>query len=332
MKEQRTIGLGYTLVDAKIITSENSLKSLPVEPIGIVSFIDRHPEAILVAGGSTPNVMAAYVGFAPERPVMLLAAVGEDKKGAFYRQALDSRLGELQQSKTEPTGVVAILLDEGGQLLDSKSFYGAATTVQVPEYAVDDEDIGLFVTNSVVFRHSQVISAVKKVTDILKRTNGIFALNLTGTAPNKLAREALLSGLTSLDIMPDIVVGNENEALYITAENNVRDALSSFFPESRLAIITQDERGSLLRFENTIITIPAFTCPDVVDPTGAGDCYMGILLGCLSEMQHDKWTDTDIRRAANTASYGASLVVGKLTSRLDPQDFYKVTAFHADSL
>ncbi len=329
MKEAgKIIGLGYPLVDAKIKVHKNDIFKLPDNPTNLLSFLDQHQEHRLAVGGSTPNTMTAYVQFSRNKHVSLIGAVGMDARGEFYRQGTDKRLGELQQSKTIPTGIIAFLINKDGIAIDRRSFYGAATTVKAPKESYKDEKIALFVTNSVVFRHQHVISELNKITDHVKKMQGIIALNLTGTAQNKTTTNILFGGLSSINISPQIVVGNELEAQYITSQSNSTEALASLFPNSRLVAITRDEHGSMLRFDNSVINIPAYPCSKVIDSTGAGDAFMGILLGCLFEKPYNKWSLSDVKKAAFTASYGASKVVERIETRLEPAQFTEIRDYY----
>lgn len=327
MKEAgKILGLGYPLVDAKIRVY-NDIFKLPDDPTKLLSFLDQHQELRLAVGGSTPNTITAYVQFSRDKHVSFVGAVGMDARGKFYRQETDPRLGKLQQSKTNPTGIIAFLINKDGIAIDRKSFYGAAITVKAPNELDKGEKVALFVTNSAVFRHQQVVSELNKITDHVKKMQGLFALNLSGTAKNRTTTESLFDGLSSINISPQIVVGNELEALYITSKSNSTEALASLFPNSRLVVITRDEHGSMLRFENSVINIHAYPCSKVVDSTGAGDAYMGILLGCLFEKPYNSWTLSNIRKAAFTASYGASKVVERIETRLDPVQYNEIRGY-----
>jgi sugar/nucleoside kinase (ribokinase family) len=63
-----------------------------------------------------------------------------------------------------------------------------------------------------------------------------------------------------------------------------------------LIIIKKGENGSILFYEDIISVCPAIPIENVVDPTGAGDCYAGGFLGYLSKK--GKINTRTIREAA----------------------------------
>ena len=48
-------------------------------------------------------------------------------------------------------------------------------------------------------------------------------------------------------------------------------------------IIKKGEHGALMFAGESIFSVPAFPLPDIVDPTGAGDAFMGGFAGFLAQ-------------------------------------------------
>ncbi|MFO7847355.1 MAG: PfkB family carbohydrate kinase [Balneolaceae bacterium] len=108
----------------------------------------------------------------------------------------------------------------------------------------------------------------------------------------------------------DLLVINDSEAReladepnLITAANKVRD----MGPES--LIIKKGEHGALLFTGDEIFSAPAYPIIDIFDPTGAGDTFMGGLLGWLSYT--NDLSPLNMRRAVIMGSVMASFCVEK---------------------
>jgi sugar/nucleoside kinase (ribokinase family) len=80
------------------------------------------------------------------------------------------------------------------------------------------------------------------------------------------------------------IIVDSQEARLLTNEYNLikcAKKIKELGPE--LIIIKKGENGSMLFYEDTICVYPAIPIENVVDPTGAGDCFAGGFLGYLSK-------------------------------------------------
>jgi sugar/nucleoside kinase (ribokinase family) len=101
---------------------------------------------------------------------------------------------------------------------------------------------------------------------------------------------------------------NDSEASLLTGKDNTilaGDAVRQMGPQ--FVIVKKGEHGAMLFTDDGIFVIPAYPTGVVVDPTGAGDCFAGGILGYLT-------TDTSpppgrLRRAMAYGSVIASLCV-----------------------
>jgi sugar/nucleoside kinase (ribokinase family) len=81
----------------------------------------------------------------------------------------------------------------------------------------------------------------------------------------------------------DIVFMNEAEITQFTGEDNVFAAVDSILEYGvRAVVIKRGEYGSLVVSEGDMIFAPAYPVRQVVDPTGAGDCFAGGFMGYLA--------------------------------------------------
>ncbi len=103
----------------------------------------------------------------------------------------------------------------------------------------------------------------------------------------------------------DLFVLNDSEAHQLTKEDNLFAALKKLHqlgPE--YVIIKQGSHGSLLSGPQGLFLCPAYPLHHLVDPTGAGDSFVGGIMGYLANAKGS--IDRNIRRAMVYGSVVAS--------------------------
>jgi sugar/nucleoside kinase (ribokinase family) len=81
----------------------------------------------------------------------------------------------------------------------------------------------------------------------------------------------------------DVLVLNDSEARQLAADDNtIRAARSIHRLGPRYVIVKKGEHGSVLSGPAGLFLCPAYPLPRVVDPTGAGDSFVGGLMGFLA--------------------------------------------------
>ena len=106
----------------------------------------------------------------------------------------------------------------------------------------------------------------------------------------------------------DLLVINDSEARELADEPNLiiaANKVREMGPDS--LIIKKGEHGALLFTGDEIFSAPAYPVIDIFDPTGAGDTFMGGLLGWLSYT--DDLSPENMRRAVIMGSVMASFCV-----------------------
>jgi sugar/nucleoside kinase (ribokinase family) len=102
----------------------------------------------------------------------------------------------------------------------------------------------------------------------------------------------LLKLLKSLDAF----VLNDSEARQLTKEDNLFIALKKLHKLGpKYVIIKEGSHGSILSGPRGYFLCPAYPLQNVVDPTGAGDSFVGGLMGYLAAAKGS--IDDNIRRA-----------------------------------
>ena len=107
----------------------------------------------------------------------------------------------------------------------------------------------------------------------------------------------------------DVLTINEEEALQLTAETNlVRAATKIRALGPKTLVIKRGEYGALcFGPDDSLFAAPALPLAEVVDPTGAGDCFAGGFMGHLART--GEITGENVRRAVIWGSTMASYCV-----------------------
>jgi cytidine kinase len=103
----------------------------------------------------------------------------------------------------------------------------------------------------------------------------------------------------------DAFVLNDSEAHQLTKEDNVFAALKKIHKLGpKYVVIKKGSHGSILSGPRGLFLCPAYPLPKVVDPTGAGDSFVGAMIGYLAAAKGA--IDSHIRRAMIYGSVVAS--------------------------
>ena len=128
-----------------------------------------------------------------------------------------------------------------------------------------------------------------------------------------LERPELLRLMTRIDGL----VLNDSEAKMLTGESNTITAgrkLLTMGP--KFVVVKKGEHGSLFFAECETYVIPAYPTENLVDPTGAGDCFAGAMLGYIASVGKVE-PETIKRSLAYGAVVAASCVEGFSTEQLE---------------
>lgn len=103
----------------------------------------------------------------------------------------------------------------------------------------------------------------------------------------------------------DAFVLNDSEARQLTDQDNVMTALKRIHKLGpKYVIIKKGEHGAILSGPSGLFVAPAFPLEKVIDPTGAGDSFVGGLLGYLASQKGS--IEANLRRAIVHGSVVAS--------------------------
>ncbi len=103
--------------------------------------------------------------------------------------------------------------------------------------------------------------------------------------------EGALEDLKKVLARVDCIVLNDSEARQLAKTPNVITAaktISAMGP--RLVVVKRGEHGAFLYSEGNFFFVPAFPLEQVVDPTGAGDCFAGGFMGLIAASGDISWS------------------------------------------
>lgn len=104
---------------------------------------------------------------------------------------------------------------------------------------------------------------------------------------------------------------NDSEAKLLTGEPNVVAAgLEVAAMVRKFVIVKKGEHGNLLFAGGKVYAMPSFPTFHVVDPTGAGDCFAGAMMGYLASEGRD-----DVATLRHAIAYGS------VTASIELEDF-----------
>ncbi len=106
----------------------------------------------------------------------------------------------------------------------------------------------------------------------------------------------------------DLIVMNDEEAVLYTGKKNLICAGNELLKCGvRFVVIKKGSNGAVLFTKNGIFQSPAYPLKKVVDPTGAGDSFIGGLMGYISSK--NKVTEESLRKGVVYGTVAASYCV-----------------------
>ena len=106
----------------------------------------------------------------------------------------------------------------------------------------------------------------------------------------------------------DILFANDEEIKMMADEINLIKAAKKLLSKGpSVVVVKKGEHGALLIGKDLVFGVLAYPCENVVDPTGAGDCFAGGFLGYLDSV--GSFEKEDIKSAAVYGSVLASFAI-----------------------
>ncbi len=112
----------------------------------------------------------------------------------------------------------------------------------------------------------------------------------------------------------DVLLVNDGEARMLTGERSLARAASAIraMGPSRV-VVKKGEHGALYFGPGGVLAVPALILDDVVDPTGAGDCFAGGFMRSLAL--------AGASRDSDDAAFRTAMIDGTVTASFCPEGF-----------
>ena len=229
-------------------------------------------------GGAAANVATwlAHNG----NDVYLCSRAGDDLNGEFLHNELDQYCVRHAQERAagEKTGVVVILVGENGERTmfpDS----GANSGLSISDLPPLDDFTAVYLSGYALINPK----SRKNVAEMMKAisTAGIPIVLDPGTVGA--LRNIPLSMLHEWISMADILILNEEEAIYASGERDMEGALVALANLTPLVVVKRGKQGAIAIFEKAmIVEVPAEDV-EVLDTTGAGDSFVAAFMSAWFE-------------------------------------------------
>ncbi len=316
----RLLGLGSALLDELAHVPEAFLRTVSglkggtelVDRAGMEELVGRLPgQAQMAPGGSAANTIVGAARFGV--PSAMIAKIGADDAGSFYRRAMAEAGIDTRAFKTapaEPTGCCLSLITPDSQRT-MRTYLGAAMTL-APEELTAADFAGcthFHIEGYVLFNRALMIRAL----DLAKAAGLKIGLDLAAPEVVK----------ASMDILPDllrdyvtVVFANEDEASAFAGgrgEQAGLDELSKLVP---IACVKLGKRGALIRSGGETVAVAAHLV-QAIDSTGAGDLWAsGFYHGWLNGVSWAKCGDFGARASSAVVQVTGAVIPEPVWSRL----------------
>lgn len=269
---------------------------------------DTTGKPFIASGGSASNSIACanILGVS----CTYTGLVGDDGYGFLY-QGDFAELGITSPNPKVPnarTGVCLSLVTPDGERTMRTDL---AVAVELSESHIDAETIGasewLLIEGHLLTAGEKNKSAILKGIEVARQRNTKVAVNINSEFAARTQRELVLA-----EVLPkiDMIIGNEPEAMALAAEGGADTAFAALSQLCPTVVVTLGGNGALIKHNEHRLHVPAHTGQiNVIDTTGAGDAFTGVLLAGLS-------LGYPMERAARGAARLAAAVVAQSGARL----------------
>ncbi len=248
-------------------------------------------------GGAPANVAVAISRLGGD--AAFFGRVGNDPMGRFMAQTLADEAVNVDGLRLDPihrTSTVVVDLDDSGERTFTFMVKPSA------DQFMDVSDLPAFAPNqwlhvcSIALANEPSRHATFEAIQQLKQAGGSFSFDPNIREEVWGNPEELIPTVHQAIKLADVVKFSEEELTMLTGTTTLDEGLDAIADYNiPLIVVTLGAQGTLVVFNGSRDIIPARSV-QVVDTTGAGDAFVGGLLGKLAES--DDWQQTDIIREA----------------------------------
>ncbi|HRN88980.1 adenosine kinase [Hyphomicrobium sp.] len=309
------VAIGNAIVDI-IGRCEDSFLDKHAAPKGHMRLVDTATidtiyadmgPGVEISGGSAANTAAGIASLGGRGA--FIGKVSDDEFGRIFRHDIRAAGVAFETPAAENSALATsrslILVTPDGQRT-MNTYLGIST-----DFTQSDVDPAVIEASRIVylegylFDREEAKGAFREALAIAKKAGRQVALTLSDSFCVDRHRAEFLA-LIRAGI--DIVFANENEILSLYETTSFDEAVRHVSRDTRLAVLTRSELGSLVVSEGTPIQIAPDPVAKVVDTTGAGDLYAaGFLFGLARS--------DDFSAAGRFGSFAAAEIIGQMGAR-----------------
>lgn len=264
-------------------------------------------------GGAPCNVLAmlSKLGY----KTAFVGKVGNDIFGRQLKVAIEEVGIEngflLVDEKIHTTLAIVHTLEDGDR--DFSFYRNPGTDMMLTEDEVPENLIAnsrMFHFGTLSMTHEGVRAATKKAVQIARKSDCIISFDPNLRPPlwknMDEAREQVLWGLKNCDILKI----SDNEIIWLTGKKNYTEGVRWICERYQIPLIfvSMGKDGSRAYYKGHMIEVKAFLNPNTIETTGAGDTFMGCVLGTILEKGLENLTEKDLHEMLVFANAGASII------------------------
>lgn len=262
---------------------------------------------IEISGGSAANTVAGVASFGGRSA--FIGKVAEDEFGRIFRHDITAagvsfKTPAVVDSGRSTSRSLILVTPDGQRTMNT--FLGISTDLDQGE--VDPEVIqksNIVYLEGYLFDREEAKAAFRQAVDIANKAGRRVALTLSDSFCVDRHRNEFLALIRS---GIGILFANESEILSLYETKSFDEAVTQVGRDTRLAVLTRSEKGSVVVSDGETIEISAEPISKVVDTTGAGDLYAaGFLFGLAR--------DLDLESAGQLGSFAAAEIIGQMGAR-----------------
>ena len=325
-KDYDVIGLGNTIMDLLVEIEEHVLLEMNLRK-GEFHLVDEQKSKELVEkinnsqskikivpGGSSANVIRGIALLGGK--TILYGKVGRDKHGENYiKEMVEQGVNPRINQDSSMTGNAIAFITPDAERTFSVHL-GAATKLKKEDILEADIKRGKILHIEGYQIEGSTKEIVLHAITLAKKNNTLVSIDLAD--PGVIRRNKAF--LQDLVLHADIIFANEMEVKEFTGYEEEKAAieLGKTIGKNKIVIVKLGKRGSLICVNEVITKIDPFPA-NVIDTTGAGDCYAAGFLYAFCQ----GWS---LEKAGELGSLFAAKIVektGVFLQNLDPDSLKK---------
>lgn len=263
--------------------------------------------AIEISGGSAANTVVGVASLGGR--AAFIGKVSEDEFGRIFRHDIGAsgvafNTPAVAGSERATSRSLILVTPDGQRTMNT--FLGISTDLDQGE--VDPEVIrksNIVYLEGYLFDRDEAKAAFRQAVEIANDAGRRVALTLSDSFCVNRHRDEFLALIRS---GIGILFANESEILALYETASFDEAMRHVARDTRLAVLTRSEKGSVIVSDGTPILVSADPVAKVVDTTGAGDLYAaGFLYGLARGL--------DLKAAGQLGSFAAAEIIGQMGAR-----------------